>query len=837
MKSLRAIKKWVRRLNVSAGVESHDRVVADLLQRMGESKKREPASIRANVLRAVGRSTVTRVAAAVVAACLIGLAYWAPWGEKLQRVPQKEAIEVPAELAAMPVEELLELHFGERESGFDSELVRAAAERAMSGLSGWEVFSLAKRPGRRADDNKAAARTMGTRRPPPAAPGPMLITGTVIAADVIVEARVDRIDVDADDARAAILEKRGAWVEVRGVEEFVVRVKGSVKLDVFASYPASAAEAGKPLVVEKIFCSTERAGGVEQDKEYLLALRQEGGVTSMLPDRGELYTRQDGVFVVDSNSETVAGSRYGWMPLDHTWRFIMDLYDLTRERVLPAGETLDYWLAKLGSDDFYESWGALEYFDVLVRYCWLSKLRGFEIVDGLTALEYLGTSVQPPVDPEAVAAAIVRQKKMPITENPRDSRPFSAEVYRRLCFMREAIDLLIKLGDANTNSGIVQLYTRESGVDGSFFDMSAGGNYLSLVQRIERLVPSRSPEAEKSLRAVLTAITGLVTADDGELTSFLAEILARHSELPRLIATQMPNACFVPILSKAIEKDYSGDLAWALHACGREEEAVEIACERVRDYVNDPNAQELSPAQRYSMWRTIRLLGTSDSEAASDLLEVLTYPDVFSGVRAEHLHRSVQEYTGPWAERLQSTAITTFARVAGARATERLREVYATTESCYVRIATALSLYYLGDDSGYDLLEHFIKHGERSVPEIEKLWQAHISWGRPFHETLLYLRCPRIEELFLERLRNGVREVDMRALAIASAREREVLPILVEHLNSGSRVTRNEANEMLKRLTGQDFEFSPWRYPLAGKQIEAFECWRAYVDEYLGEKK
>jgi hypothetical protein len=113
----------------------------------------------------------------------------------------------------------------------------------------------------------------------------------------------------------------------------------------------------------------------------------------------------------------------------------------------------------------------------------------------------------------------------------------------------------------------------------------------------------------------------------------------------------------------------------------------------------------------------------------------------------------------------------------------------------------------------------------------------HIRSGRPFHETLLYLRSPRIEELFLERLRNSVREVDMHALAIARDHEREVLPILVGHLNAHGRVTRNDAHEMLKRLTGQDFKFSPWRYPLAGKQIEALESWRAYVDEYLGEKK
>jgi hypothetical protein len=136
-------------------------------------------------------------------------------------------------------------------------------------------------------------------------------------------------------------------------------------------------------------------------------------------------------------------------------------------------------------------------------------------------------------------------------------------------------------------------------------------------------------------------------------------------------------------------------------------------------------------------------------------------------------------------------------------------------------------LYYLGDDSGNDLLEHFIKHTERSAPEIEKLWAVHIRRGRPFHEALLYLRSPWTEELFLERLRNGVRKVDMQALTIARARQREVLPILVEQLNSRNRVTRDEANKMLKRLTGQDFGYSPWRYPLAGKQIEAVERWRS----------
>jgi hypothetical protein len=415
---------------------------------------------------------------------------------------------------------------------------------------------------------------------------------------------------------------------------------------------------------------------------------------------------------------------------------------------------------------------------------------------------------------------------------------------RLICLLIYALDLLINLGDANANERIVELYKREQWLDDSIFSDYAVGNFSEIVDGIRSLVPSKSPEAEeslrrmlrrtkdplkspeaeKSLRAMLMVMKNPLTGNDSEFFSFLAEILVRHPQVPRLIGAQMPDPRFAAVLTQAIENDYSGDLAWALYACGLEEEAVEIACGNVRDYLNDPNTEELSCARHYSMWRTIRLLGTSDSKAPSDLLEVLTYPDVFMG---------------PWGNRLQATAIMALARAAAERATEQFRELYATTDDYYVRLATALSLCYLGDDSGHDLLEYFINHTERSIPEIGRYWRIRYgAWtdpgADPFHEALLYLRSSQTEELFLERLRNGVREADMRALAIARAREREVLPILVEHLNSGNRETRDNAHEMLKRLTGQDFGYGPgWQYPLAGEQIEAVEHWRSYVADYL----
>lgn len=869
MKSPRDIKNSIKRLNIAADAETHDRVVADLLKLMEESRKTEPVAIGPNISRAIAKSKVIKLAAAVVvAASLIGLTYWLPSGEKQPAITEKEAIAIPVELAAMPVEELLEIHFGRRESAFGAELVTAAVERALSGLSASQIIALTKRsvpPSGKAAPS-ASAWTIGREWVAP--PDPMLISAAVADADLIVQARVERAELDADDARAAILEKRGKWVKSgdpdHGMEEFIARIKGTVQLDVRVSYPASAAEVGKPLVVEKVFCSTERAGRVEPGKEYLVALKQQGETMSMLANYGKIYTRQEGVYAVDSNSETVSGSRYGSMPLDQTWQLIMDAYDAIHERPLPSREIFDYWSAKLQSDDLIDCWTALEYFGTLVRYCWLPQLESYEIVDGLAAVEYLNILMQPPVGPEAIADAMERQVKMLAKYVPDPGRPgwreFRDEIKKRGGFAENVLDLLIYLGDPTTNDRMVEFYKTERWLDGSILSKQGVGNFSTIVYKIPSLVPSmcpesegylrrvlsrmkdppKSPEAEKPLQAMLMVIKDPLTGNDSEFISFLAEILVRHPQVPRLIGAQMPDPSLVPVLTKAIENDYNGDLAWALYACGREEEAVEIACGNVRDYLNDPSTKELSWVRHYSMWRTIRLLGTSDSKEASDLLEVLSYPDVF---------------VGPWGNRLQAAAIMAFARAAGDRATEQLREAYAATDDYYVRIAAAVSLRYLGDDGGHDVLEHFINHTERSIPEIDKHWSMRwwnldTSGGRPFHEALLYLRSSQTEELFLERLRNGVRKADMRALAIARARQRDVLPILVEHLNSGSRVkhdaandaangvNRDAAHEMLKRLTGQDFGYGwqpSWGYPLNDEQIEAVERWRAYVDEYLAE--
>ena len=148
-----------------------------------------------------------------------------------------------------------------------------------------------------------------------------------------------------------------------------------------------------------------------------------------------------------------------------------------------------------------------------------------------------------------------------------------------------------------------------------------------------------------------------------------------------------------------------------------------------------------------------------------------------------------------------------------------------------MRIAAAVSLYYLGDDSGYDLLEHFINHTERSIQQINLRWRIDMYGGQPFQEALLYLRSPRIDQLFLDRLRNGLGDRVIEAFGIVKAHKAQALPILVENLSSRHRGTRMKTKEMLNKLTGKSFGFDPGMY--VGQQQEAIEKWRSFVEDYL----
>ncbi|UCH70549.1 MAG: hypothetical protein JSV29_00775 [Candidatus Bathyarchaeota archaeon] len=66
MKSPQNIKKSIKKLNIAASAQTHNRVVADLLKLMEESKKTEPVPIQPNIWRIIMKSRVIKLAAAAV---------------------------------------------------------------------------------------------------------------------------------------------------------------------------------------------------------------------------------------------------------------------------------------------------------------------------------------------------------------------------------------------------------------------------------------------------------------------------------------------------------------------------------------------------------------------------------------------------------------------------------------------------------------------------------------------------------------------------------------------------------------------------------------------------
>jgi len=850
------------------------------------------------------RSRITKLAAAavIIAAALIGLAYWLPTGGPAPS--GGVTIEIPPELAEMPIEKLLDIHFGKTETLFDAHVVVAAVERALGKLNGLEVLALSGKyrsgRGRRAD----RAEKLAAYHPKP-------VTVVLEAAEMVVYGRVERVELDVNDLKAAIIEKNRRWIE-----DFAACIRAQVELEVLEFYPEVGAREGEILHLRPVF-STRRLDLLEAGKEYLIALKQDGDNVWMLP-YGE------GVYPVDANSGMVSGFRAGPMPIDEAWEFIMDCYDAIHEGTGPSEEVLDYWLGKLGSESLTDNWTAVEYFSTLPAA----------------------------VEAGLVADAVERQVKMRLERTEENWQEFNQEVYQRSAFVEEAVNLVLDLGDAaacervlaiyeadrsradsifnkgtvrarrsidtsmlralialSADSGpekvkaymtrlderrldnILQSFIKTGGKDVEqillfiledpagfgirntdilqlvWYGLAARGNeelrtYLEefladpentdlgvehyrndanqtvanaqnalrryksapsqILSREERMRKAieRYRQEPGSLGSAVQTIKKYLEPQDKEFIPFLSEIVTKHWEVPGLIATRIPDPCFVPALRAAIASKYHGDFVRALYACGEEGEAIEIAAAHLEDYLADPNRRVIGAgSDYYSMWLTIRLLGDSGDASLVELVEAGTYGDSFRG----------RYVTG-----LQGAAITAYAKLAGEHAAGRLRELYASNDY-YVRIAAAVSLWYVGDETGYELLGHFVNHSERSIAGIEARWHVDMYGGKPFHEAIVYLRSPETEALFLERLRHGVGGSDKEAMEVVRSHELEVLPVLVEHLASRDRGTRTNAHEMLKSLTGQNFGFDPGRF--VGQQDEAIERWRKYVEGHLAEQQ
>nr|NIP28607.1 hypothetical protein [Phycisphaerae bacterium]NIP56167.1 hypothetical protein [Phycisphaerae bacterium]NIS54628.1 hypothetical protein [Phycisphaerae bacterium]NIU12240.1 hypothetical protein [Phycisphaerae bacterium]NIU60086.1 hypothetical protein [Phycisphaerae bacterium] len=559
------------------------------------------------------------------------------------------------------------------------------------------------------------------------------------------------------------------------------------------------------------------------------------------------------VYPLDPNTGMVGGFRGDPILLDVAWEFIMDLYDAIHECRQPSDKILDYWLSRLKSDDLTDSW---------------------------TAVEYFATVGKPPVGPEVVADAIERHYstlernyRLLMTKSEREStlgekdlEKLRRDVYQGTEFLKEALGLLIRVADEPTAKRILVLYQQGMSDPKSVFNGDSAREFSSKIACLvpkgpeselstdrmdDRILMSRKEKIQEAVRqyregktsmsSVVDLMIDLLEAEDTEFIPFLREAVRSDWIVPILISEVLPDPCFVPVLKEVLEEEVTGLLLQALFACGEEKEAIEFALSYIPESFNKDDKQKINPEFIYGLLSVIKFLGTAGDESVIPVVERFTRQDVIRPYREACERYGLGEFV---AQNLQTNAILALARLSGQSAILRIKELYASKDTdISVRIAAALSLYYLGDDTGYEYLEHFVNHTERSVPEIEIQWGR--TWGlsdEVFQKPLLYLRSHRTDALLLESLRHGCFRPegsytgdDRRYYAYAFAKEykRQILPILVDRLSSRDRTTRKYANTLLERLTGQDFGFQPEQFVCW--QEKAIGRWRAYVNDYLAD--
>lgn len=335
--------------------------------------------------------------------------------------------------------------------------------------------------------------------------------------------------------------------------------------------------------------------------------------------------------------------------------------------------------------------------------------------------------------------------------------------------------------------------------------------------------------------SVIDSIAKLIEAEDEEMIPFLRETLPNEDVIPIIIIAEgMSDPSLVPAIKEALDKKVTGELLEALFACGAEKEAIDIALAEIDKPINDdPNLTDSGwiGYKFADLGRVIRFLGTTADETLIPTVEYFTRQDVANALREESLRGT---------DELRQSAVLALARLAGDSAIPRLKELY-DSRDIYIRVLAAVSLYYLGDDTGYELVEHFVNHTERSIPEVEMEWDPYEKCGEVFFQyPLIYLCSPRTEALLFERLQDlrhgfntNYRPGDYGyGYAFLKQPRQQVLPILVEQLDSEYREVRKCANRLLKELTGRDFGFRDDRF--AGQQDQRIARWRGYIEQYIG---
>lgn len=367
--------------------------------------------------------------------------------------------------------------------------------------------------------------------------------------------------------------------------------------------------------------------------------------------------------------------------------------------------------------------------------------------------------------------------------------------------------------------------------------------YLSRREAIDKLIEQHrlgNASIRNNNTSIVGSIAAMIEPEDTDYIEFFAEVLEGkdlyydHGLVSIILtAERLYDPSLIGPVQEAIKnRGLSGRLLEILYASGAKTEALALALSPLEKLVqNDPQWRK-SVRRWYEfedLASLISFLGTTEDPSLTPVVEQFIGGEVFE--------RLCKDYTDGAIE-LQRAAVLALGRLGGDAAILRLRELYASNDS-YIRILSAMALYYLGDDTGRELVEHFVKHTERSLPDVEMHWDSHYGCDDLFRVPLMYLRSPRTDAILIESLNHfhhpfGTNRCGGNygyGFAFLKQYKYETLPIIVEQLTSPSRKVRESANGILRDITGQDFGFN--KDTFAGQQDDIIERWRMYINNYL----
>ncbi|MBN1974051.1 MAG: hypothetical protein JW787_10465 [Sedimentisphaerales bacterium] len=359
----------------------------------------------------------------------------------------------------------------------------------------------------------------------------------------------------------------------------------------------------------------------------------------------------------------------------------------------------------------------------------------------------------------------------------------------------------------------------------------------------------RHKQEQKCIDFVDATFDLILQKGDTECIPVLAEMLLLEKpprNVVKIIQNRIPDPALIPAIKKSLLKKFDFSLVNLLYACGDKQAAIDYAMEQFRKPVREDTERNFRADLDLSS-NVMLLIGKSGNAKLASSLDLYTDDTIIDNLRQIKFTDGRFSLSKMSIRKLQASAMMALARLKGKAAVAQLRKNYQNTKDIYIKLIAALSLYYLGDDTGLELLKPIVNNTYLQTPEIAIRVSMDLSISDVFQEPILtYLRSKRTDALLLEKLSsylyigddNAVVEFaapdyfsDMNysyhAAAFCRDYTDQIIQILFMHLSSRDKESRTRANDYLKKLTGQDFGFDPAKYH--GFQENIVQQWKDYL--------